>query len=86
MNKIIDVDSNKLHDSGNERKAVDTFVTCGGCGKHPIVEVGYKCAVCKDFDYCEECEVKYCDSQQCHSRPELNPRSISCCVSKYIVE
>ena len=83
FNKIIDVVSNKLKDSG--KKAVHTFVTCDGCGKHPIVGVRYKCAVCEDFDYCEECEVKYCDSQHCHpfikiSRPELNPRSILCCV------
>jgi hypothetical protein len=64
FNKIIDVVSNKLKD--NDRKAVHTFVTCDGCGKHPIIGVRYKCAVCENFDYCEECEVKYCDSQHCH--------------------
>ena len=80
LNKSIDVVSNKLKDSN--RKAMHMFVMCDGCGKHPIVGVRYKCAVC------EECEMKYCDSQHCHpfikiSRTELNPRTILCCVSDW---
>ena len=31
---------------------------CDGCKKNPIVGCRYKCAICKDFDYCEECEQK----------------------------
>ena len=86
LNKIIDVVGNKLKDS--DKKAVHMFVECDGCGKCPIVGARYKCVVCEDFDYCEECEMKYCDSQHCHpfikiSRPELNPRSILCCVGDW---
>lgn len=31
-------------------------VECDGCGVVPIKGIRYKCAVCKDFDYCEKCE------------------------------
>ena len=31
-------------------------VACDGCGKSPIEGVRYKCSVCEDFDYCQECE------------------------------
>jgi len=33
-----------------------TGVECDGCGTAPIMNIRYKCAVCKDFDYCEKCE------------------------------
>ena len=31
-------------------------VECDGCHICPIVGDRYKCAVCKDFDYCAKCE------------------------------
>jgi hypothetical protein len=31
-------------------------VECDGCGVAPIKGIRYKCAVCKDFDYCAKCE------------------------------
>jgi len=37
------------------------YVTCDGCGVSPIVGNRYKCAVCEDFDYCENCEELYKD-------------------------
>jgi hypothetical protein len=33
-------------------------VSCDGCGESPIIGVRYKCAVCKNFDYCANCEEK----------------------------
>ena len=34
-------------------------VKCDQCGKIPIVGCRYKCSVCPDFDFCEDCEKKY---------------------------
>ena len=42
-----------------ENVAVEhTNVACDGCDVNPIVGARYKCAVCKDFDYCDNCEEK----------------------------
>lgn len=59
-------------------QAVHEFVRCDGCSKKPIVGIRYKCAVCHDFDFCEECEAK---DNHPHPflkirRPELAPKSI----------
>ena len=40
----------------NDQKDVHHFVVCDGCGIKPIVGIRYKCAICKNFDYCEKCE------------------------------
>ena len=34
-------------------------VKCYQCKKFPIVGCRYKCAVCSDFDFCEDCEKKF---------------------------
>ena len=39
-------------------KIIHFGITCDGCGAFPIVGIRYKCAVCNDFDFCEECEKK----------------------------
>jgi len=38
-----------------------SYVTCDGCSVSPIIGNRYKCAVCEDFDYCENCEELYKD-------------------------
>ena len=45
-------------------KPIHFGIICDGCNKNPIVGCRYKCAVCKDFDYCEECEKKYNETHQ----------------------
>ena len=42
----------------NEPKDVHIGYICDGCKKGPIVGIRYKCTVCFDFDYCEDCEEK----------------------------
>jgi len=39
-----------------EEVAVHRGITCDGCQTRPIVGVRYKCAECRDFDFCENCE------------------------------
>ena len=55
-------------------------VQCDGCGVFPIVGCRYKCGVCGDFDYCEECEKKIGEKHG-HpfvkiTRPEMAPNFI----------
>ena len=67
-------------------KPVHYGVICDGCNKAPIVGCRYKCAVCKDFDYCEECEEKLSAKHQ-HPfikiyKPEMRIASIRCVVDE----
>ena len=43
----------------NEGKAIHRNITCDGCGKYPITGTRYKCSICDNFDYCENCEEMY---------------------------
>ena len=42
-----------------KKKVVHEGYICDGCEMNPIVGCRYKCGVCPDFDYCEECEKKF---------------------------
>ena len=43
------------------KKIIHFGVACDQCKKFPIVGVRYKCAVCPNFDFCEDCEKKFAD-------------------------
>ena len=43
------------------KKVIHFGVACDQCKKFPIVGVRYKCAVCPNFDFCEDCEKKFAD-------------------------
>jgi len=47
-------------------------VECDGCGLAPITGIRYKCSICDNFDYCEECEEKY---KEFHPHPFLKIRN-----------
>ena len=49
-------------------KLVHKRVTCDGCETVPIIGCRYKCAICRDFDYCENCEKK---NYKKHSHPMI---------------
>ena len=58
--KSIGVNVSQVEESKEPITEVVTHVgvSCDGCGESPILGVRYKCAVCKDFDYCSNCEEK----------------------------
>ena len=69
-----------------EEKPVHKGVVCDGCAAYPIVGVRYKCAVCKDFDFCEKCEEKLTE-KHLHPfikiyNPEMKLSSIKCIVKE----
>ena len=78
--------STKSCGSNPEKKKVAHHgVNCSEC-KKDIVGIRYKCAICKDFDFCEKCEEK---NQGKHghpflkiNRPDLCPFDIKCFLSK----
>ena len=67
-------------------KNIHKGVTCDGCGAFPIMGCRYKCAICKDFDFCENCEKKLA-KEHSHpmvqiSSPKIKIHSIICKLKK----
>ena len=63
-------------------KIMHKGVTCDGCGVYPIIGCRYKCAICPNFDYCENCEKKK-GYEHSHPmvqipKPEMKLFSIKC--------
>jgi len=49
-------EKSEVEDGESEAEAVHHGYVCDGCGEDPIVGIRYKCAICDDFDFCEDCE------------------------------
>ena len=45
-----------VEQTAEQAAVVHTNVSCDGCGINPIRGLRYKCSVCKNFDYCAQCE------------------------------
>lgn len=45
----------------NGAAVVHLGVKCHKCGVMPICGIRYRCSVCFDFDYCEQCEALHHD-------------------------
>ena len=76
----------KKENEKEEKKPVHYGVRCDGCNKNPIVGCRYKCAVCQNFDYCEECEEKLSE-KHLHPfikiyKPEMKLAFIKCVVDE----
>ena len=69
-NTIENTIENKIENK-KENKVIHYRVKCDGCGAFPIVGCRFKCAVCDNFDYCEECEKKLSEK---HGHPLLKIR------------
>ena len=72
--------NNNQNNKNTDKKPVHYCVRCDGCNCFPIRGIRYKCAVCNNFDYCEDCEEKFCEVHQ-HpfikiNKPELAPKKI----------
>ena len=63
--------NNNNNDNNNNNKPVHKKVTCDGCKMTPIVGIRYKCTICPNFDFCENCEKKLSEK---HGHPFLKIR------------
>lgn len=79
---------NNIFNNNNNNIPVHYCVRCDGCNAFPIRGIRYKCAVCKDFDYCEACEEKFNEVHK-HpfikiNKPELAPKIIKVLVPDFM--
>ena len=56
-------------------------VKCDQCGQYPIRGCRYKCSVCPNFDFCENCEKKYAKEHN-HAFFKINDPSMRRLISK----
>ena len=54
-----------------EEIVIHKNVKCDICKKYPITGIRYKCTVCHNYDFCEECEKKFGEE---HNHPLLKIR------------
>ena len=54
-----------------KEEVIHKNVRCDGCKKYPITGIRYKCTICHNFDYCEDCEKKF---NKEHNHPFLKIR------------
>ena len=55
---------NIFQKENDAKKIIHFGVKCDQCQKFPIIGVRFKCAVCPNFDYCEECEKKFAEKHK----------------------
>jgi len=66
---------NKMKRSSiSNNNSIHLGVRCDGCNMAPIIGHRYKCTVCLDFDYCDDCEEKLSEN---HSHPFVKLRKPS---------
>ena len=60
---------------------VHQSIECDACGKNPIQGVRFKCAICPDYDLCEDCEKKGVHPEHAMikiRKPSMAPAKIVC--------
>ena len=73
VKKEVKKDVKKEVKKEENKKEVHWFVTCDGCKMCPLMGKRYKCDVCPNFDFCEECYKKEKDNHK-HSFKMVNSR------------
>jgi len=74
----------------NKSNIQHSTVACDGCGVKPILGNRYKCTVCNNFDYCEDCEQQNSETHP-HPflkirKPELAPVDIKCSIKEEVAQ
>ena len=60
-------------------------VKCDQCGQYPIRGIRYKCSVCPNFDFCENCEKKYAEAHN-HAFYKINNPSMRRLIAKTFIK
>jgi len=80
-NKVFDkIKQSHISSSMMTSIVIHSAVCCDGCGVSPIVGNRYKCTVCSNFDYCENCEEK---NSEIHQHPFFKNKKTRSCTCKY---
>ena len=64
--KISQISNLMLQSQSNKNKCntIHEGIKCAKCLKNPIVGFRYKCSICNNYDLCEECEEKNCQTEE----------------------
>ena len=64
--KILQISNLMLQSQINKNKCntIHYGIKCAKCLKNPIVGFRYKCSICNNYDLCEECEEKNCQTEE----------------------
>ena len=64
--KISQISNLMLQSQINKNKCntIHYGIKCAKCLKNPIVGFRYKCSICNNYDLCEECEEKNCQTEE----------------------
>ena len=78
FNELYPVFEKELERKYKEKETQFTYsgIQCQGCNIFPIEGIRYKCSVCKNFNYCAQCEEKYAEMHG-HSFIKLNTKQTS---------
>jgi len=73
--KILEISNLMLQSQSNKNKfnTIHNGIKCAKCFKNPIAGFRYKCSICSNYDLCEECEEKNCQTEE-HPHPFIKIR------------
>lgn len=75
IDKIVSETVSSINKTEKKPPVIHKQVSCDGCKVYPIVGIRYKCTVCHNFDYCENCEEKNSETHNHNFIKIKNPNS-----------